>query len=409
MDIEKYTSGKLYSFFEWVFRLAVWNLLLMLITCAVMAIPYFAFYKIQDNNSLVSVELIDEYDLKVIQKIRTTTLSEVLKISENDYQGFDKKENIIDEKNKNYTYIINMSKFYVSYTLDENYSDILFEDMKLIGVSDSGNIIITDTIIPNLEAEYKIDRDRYLICEYDDVKYNFGVVVETQSTLSTIFLLIAIIIGLFVFIPCFVTVFSMIKIYGENQGSNVIILFFDRLWDNFKSLYKLLLIMIPVICIFVFATYYYYSIISNENYQAEGNWIYVLDIFRFSYNFLLVSLILAFLWLLNLPMTLAYFRMRTKDIFKFTFSMTFKNILYTFIYLFTLLIPILICVIYPLVLPMWFIFGISVPLYICHLTCRSKYRYLARNIEEINREMKENTEIYRFSEQEKGDNYEIRN
>jgi len=286
---------------------------------------------------------------------------------------------------------------------------MLFLLMIVFGIINNEKKLIDDKIFSLDGVEYNINKDQCFVFEYSNKTINFGNCIETQSLASSIWLVVAIVLGLFTFIPCFVTVFSMIKIFGEERGSNSVLLFFDRLWDNFKSLYKLELIMLPIISVFIFSTYYYYSIISNDGYEATGIWVYVLDIFTFAYNFLLITLIISILWLLNLPMTLGYFRMNSKDIFKFTFSMTFKNILYTFIYLFSLLIPILICVIYPVILPLWFIFGISLPLYICYLTSRGKYRYLVRNLEEIQREMVENTEIYRFTEQEKGDNHEIRN
>lgn len=409
MDIEKYTSAKLYSFFEWVFRLAIWNLLLVLITMTVMAIPYLTFYKIQDNNTLSSVEVVDQYDIKVVQKNgRETILNDVLYLNDEIYKEFVISEKLNGEVTT-YTYQINMTKFILTYELEKKYDNIAFENSKLYGVVNKEKELIDDNIFSVENVEYKLDRDKYFVFQYENKEINFGECVETQSVLSSVFLTIAIVLGLFVFIPCFVTVFSMIKIFGEEKGSNAFLLFFDRLWDNFKALYKLELFMLPLICILVFSTYYYYSVITIGNALVSGAWVYILDLFTFAYNFLLVTLIIAVLWLLNLPMTLGYFRMKTKDIFKFTFSMTFKNILYTFIYLFSLLMPILICVIYPVILPMWFVFGISLPLYICYLTSRSKYRYLVRNIEEIQKEMIENTEIYRFTEQEKGDNHEIRN
>ena len=53
-----------------------------------------------------------------------------------------------------------------------------------------------------------------------------------------------------------------------------------------------------------------------------------------SYNVILITVLLFILWLVSLPMTLGYFRMGSKSIFKFTMIMSFKNILFTFLYVF---------------------------------------------------------------------------
>ena len=72
-------------------------------------------------------------------------------------------------------------------------------------------------------------------------------------------------------------------------------------------------------------------------------------------------------------------------------------------YFFSFLIPILLCLINSLFIPIWFVCGISVPLFVCYLVSRTKYRFLAKNIEEINSELKENTDIYKFDDNEKGE------
>ena len=47
---------------------------------------------------------------------------------------------------------------------------------------------------------------------------------------------------------------------------------------------------------------------------------------------------------------------------------------------------------------MWFVCGISLPLYVCYLVSRTKYRYLVKNLEDITEELTENTDIYKFDE-----------
>lgn len=408
MDIEKYTSGKIYAFFEWAFRLVIWNILTVLIVLTVMAIPYFVFYNIQNNNLIDKVEVVENTLIVTQKNDRETRLNDILKLDENSYIEYDVE--IVKKDNKDVCiYSIKMKNFTVTYELIDKYSEIIYKENSLYGKNTEGEFLIDDKIVTEEMIEATLDRDNSLLLKYEKKIIDFGAVVETQNLLSVIWLFIAILLGVIAFIPCFVTIFSMIKIYGEDKGSGVFVLFFDRLWDNFKSLYKVLLILIPVACLFMYSTYYYYLVLSDDSFVPTGAWVYLINIFTIGYNTLLVSLIILLLWLLNLPMSLGYFKMKTKTILRFTLNMTFKNILFTFIYLFSFLIPILLCLINGMFIPFWFICGISLPMYICYLVSRSKYRYLVHNVENLQKEMKENSDIYKFTEEEKGENREIRN
>ncbi len=402
MDIEKYTSGKIYAFFEWAFRLVVWNVLTILIVLTVMAIPYYIFYNIQDNNLISNVEINDTKLIVTQKNDRITELDNVFILNDNSYVGFESTTTKKDNKNL-YVYEVEMENFTVTYELEEVYGEILYKENSLYGKNANGETLIDDQIIQGEIKESNLNRDNELVLTYENKTINFGRVVETESVASLIWLFIAVLLGVITFIPCFVTMFSMIKIYGEEKGSGVLVLFFDRLWDNFKSLYKVLLIFVPIACLFMFSTYYYYSVISQDGYEVTGIWVYVLNIFTIGYNVLLVSLIIMLLWLLNLPMSLGYFRMNTKTILRFTLNMTFKNILFTFIYLFSYLIPLLLCVINGLFIPLWFVCGISLPMYLCYIVSKSKYRYLVYNVENLQNEMKEDSDIYKFTDKEKGE------
>lgn len=408
MDIEKYTSGKIYGFFEWAFRLVIWNILTVLIVLTIMAIPYGFFYTIQNNNLINDVTIVDDTLIVVQKNDRETILENILELTDDSYIQFD-VENIKKDNKDICVYYIKMKNFVITYELDRQYTEIVYKNYSLYGANGDGEFLIDDNIVTEKFLEATLDRDNSLLLKYENKIIDFGVVVETQSLLSVVWLFVAILLGIIAFIPCFVTIFSMIKIYGEEKGSGVFLLFFDRLWDNFKSLYKVLLILIPVACLFMYSTYYYYLVISDKSYEPTGSMVYIMNIFNIGYNTLLVSLIILLLWLLNLPMSLGYFKMKTKTILRFTLNMTFKNILFTFIYLFSYLIPILLCLINGMFIPIWFICGISLPMYLCYIISRSKYRYLVHNVENLQKEMKENSDIYKFTEEEKGENHEIRN
>ena len=64
--------------------------------------------------------------------------------------------------------------------------------------------------------------------------------------------------------------------------------------------------------------------------------------------------------------------------------------------------PILLCLFLPVFIPIWFLCGISLPLYFSYVVSRTKYRYLVNNLEAITEELSENTDIYKYTEKERG-------
>lgn len=381
MDIEKYTQGKLYMFFEWAFKLVIWNVLSLMVITIVTLIPALSFYIVSNNYSIneiyvdndnVVVKLNNE-DINIIgpsfNNINTNLISiETIRVEE-DYIYLD------INYNDSYTFAIPNSEEYKE--IDKAYFN---EDNELIlyGMKKETNFgKILDSEI-NCELS-KIDiSNNVVIALQNGTKINYGNKIDTKNTLSGILIIIAVILAIFAFIPCFVTVFQMIKIFAEDGSTSTIGLFFERLWDNFKSLYKLELIILPICAIMCFALYFYYQIINT---LGNNNFFYT-----FSYSIILITLLIFILWLVNLPMTLGYFRMHTYSIFKFTLIMTFKNILYTFVYCILYLILLVICLLNSFFIPIWFLVGISLPELLVYLLSVKKYRYLVQNLDVITKE-----------------------
>ena len=92
----------------------------------------------------------------------------------------------------------------------------------------------------------------------------------------------------------------------------------------------------------------------------------------------------------NLPMTLGYLRMRTYTILKFTFVMTFKNLLYSILYFALLIMPSLLCLLNNVLLPIWFLIGLSLPLMIMYYVSSKKYHKIVYDFNSY----KENDNIY---------------
>lgn len=249
MDIEKYTNSKVYEFFEWTFKLIIWNVLTIFITCLAGGIPFLGFYLLKE-----------------------------------------------------------------------------------------------------------------------------GIFASICSILT-------IVLALFAFIPCYVTIFCCIKIYKEDGYAETFLLYFDRLWDNVKSLYKLELIILPIICLFIVAIYIYYAIL-----KENPEWSNIKMLFSFGYYFLLICLIILFLCFLNLPMVVGHFRMKTKSLMRFTLKITFKKIFSTAMYLLILVMPLLLALFLNFLFPVWILLGFSLPLYFMYYIARRDYWKLIKDINEIYKE-----------------------
>ena len=49
MDVEKYTNSKVYDFFEWLFKLIIWNVLTIVITFLGALVPFLVVYFVKEG------------------------------------------------------------------------------------------------------------------------------------------------------------------------------------------------------------------------------------------------------------------------------------------------------------------------------------------------------------------------
>lgn len=380
MDIEKYTSGKVYHFFEWSFKLIIWNLLSLLIICSAAAIPFICFFNIQDDYAISNVEvMINDNQEQVIITQANGTITNL-----GSRKIYGEVEEIKEIDNKIYLYI---GEYEVKINNPDNIRNIesaKFVNNELVIKTYLSEVNFGDIYDSSLDIKSStIDSYQNVVIAYANGTFvNYGQKVETNATLSGALVILGLILALFAFIPCYITIFSMIKIFAEDGSAQTLLLFFNRLWTNFKDIYKLELIIVPLISIMAYGVYSYYFIINS---LEEANFF-----FTMSYNVILIALICMLLFILNLPMTLGYFRMRTYTILKFTFTMTFKNILYSLLYVFILVMPLLLCLLNNVFLPIWFLIGLSLPLLIMYHVSSRKYHKLVYDFNSY----KENDDIY---------------
>lgn len=209
-----------------------------------------------------------------------------------------------------------------------------------------------------------------------------GFLIFKEGVLASIFSVLTIIFAIFAFIPNYVTIFCCIKIYKEDGFAETFKLYFDRLWDNFKALYKLELIIIGVCALFLVAIVIDYGILVQN--PDHGNIFIMLT--SIGYYFLMICLMIIFLCLLNLPMVVGHFRMKTVSLMRFTFKITFKKMFSTAMYLLLTIMPLLLSIFVNVLFPVWLLVGFSLPLFFSYYIARRDYWKYLQNIEEINRD-----------------------
>lgn len=196
-----------------------------------------------------------------------------------------------------------------------------------------------------------------------------------EGVFAGLLMIFGILLGIFVFIPSYCTIFSCIKLYKEEKESSTLSIYFIQLWDNFKSLYKAELIIFPIVVLTSFSMYFYNGIIGGEEIEIT----FITAVYQIGYTILLFVNVAIFLCFLNLPMTNGYFRMRTKTLMKFTLIMTFKHILKTLLFVVLIIAPLLIVVLVNWLIPFWMLVGLSLPTYAMYFLTRKDYWQLVNN------------------------------
>lgn len=371
MDIEKYTNSKLYFIFEWGFKLIMWNLLSLLIICLIAGTPFLFFFQIQDNHSISDVTILEDNTLEVTQQNGAKT-NIGSKIINDEITKITLGDNVI---------YLTLDKYEIQVNNVDNIKNIesgRFEDGKLIITSTLSDGTLKDNDFGKIfDSAIDVDSSRInshqetIIVYENGVNVNYGRVLETKGTLMGILVIIGLALAVFSFIPTYATIFSMIKIFSEDGSANTFVLYFDRLWDNFKALYIVDIGLVIISVVFGYGLLSYYNVIHSLD---SPNYFLII-----SYNLILICSIIVLLFILSLPMTVGYFRMKTKSIIKFTISMTFRNILYGILYVALLVIPLLLCFLNNFFIPLWFLIGLSFPELIMYIVSSGKYHRIVKD------------------------------
>jgi len=196
-----------------------------------------------------------------------------------------------------------------------------------------------------------------------------------------IFLIFGMVLGAVALIPCTITSFFIIKYYKEEKSANIIGLYFKTLILVIKNVYLYELIMICAGFIFSLGLSYYWKVLGPDNFSGFDFWGIVAILGFVVCFFCLVGLIFA---LINVPMIISYFNMKTKDLLKFSFYISFRYFFRTFLYFLIITTPVILMILYPsLFVPLYTLLGISFPLFLIFRLSQEFYHYLSRNINDI--------------------------
>lgn len=196
------------------------------------------------------------------------------------------------------------------------------------------------------------------------------------------FLIIGYVFAVFALIPCVINSFFIIKHYKEEKAGNVFILYFQNLALIFKNIYIYELTIIPAGGLLAFGSAYYWAALGAENFASFDAWVRVLMITGFVFSFFCFCAVI--LSIVNMPMIVSYFRMKTLDLYKMSFYIAFRYFFRTFLYLVIFSIPIILALQFPsFFLPVYTLIGISLPLYLLYLLSRNFYWHLSRNLDDL--------------------------
>ena len=191
--------------------------------------------------------------------------------------------------------------------------------------------------------------------------------------------LIAIVLMIFGFIPCFISAFRVIKAYQEDQTGNLFRLFLTFLGNTFKNIYALELYMLPLFGLYTFGALVYWDILGNYSALDFSGWFAVV-----SFVILFFALLTMLLALVQLPMIVANFRMKTWSLVKFSLLMAFRYFFKTLVYVLLLTFPLaLVGLLKQMILPIYLLIGISGPLFLIYLISRKQYWFLSHNLDDL--------------------------
>lgn len=189
---------------------------------------------------------------------------------------------------------------------------------------------------------------------------------------ANLFYIILAIIGLVVLvwigIPSACATYATLAIWNDGGDANTFTTYYRFLFSDLKELWRYELVMIPVVAILAGAIYCYLVLMKNE-----GAW-FVIGAIGFGVTALLSWFVL--LAGVHLPPAVNSFRMKTKDLIRFTFMMAVRMAPQSFLWFFILYGMAALSLVNSMLTPLWFIIGYALSMYFVVLLSKNRYAYL---------------------------------
>lgn len=195
-------------------------------------------------------------------------------------------------------------------------------------------------------------------------------------------MIVAIVLMIFGFIPCYIATFRVIKAYKEEMTKNLFVLFFSYLFDTIKYIYVIELILLPILFLYTTSAFIYWEILGYFSELNLSGWFVTVG-----FVVVFFSLLAIFFAILQWPMIIGHFRMKPWSLVKFSFFMAFRSFFKTISYFLLLLFPLLLVnFLKQAILPIYLLIGISGPLFIMYIISRKQYWYLTHNLDDFTTE-----------------------
>ncbi len=198
--------------------------------------------------------------------------------------------------------------------------------------------------------------------------------------------LIGLVMVVISFFPAFISSMLVIKDYAESKTGNIFVLYFKYLLDTIKRVYLIEIVLVIVTVLVSFSLLMYWNFLDTE--ALSGGFLSALLIV--SLTVLMLFVVFLALFYINLTFLVAYFRMSLKSYFIISARFSFKYMGQTMISILILLIPSIVLILIGIkFLPIYFLFGISLPQLLMFYINRNRYDNLQRSIEIQNTQKKD--------------------
>lgn len=201
-----------------------------------------------------------------------------------------------------------------------------------------------------------------------------------------IYAIIAIVLTVFAFLPCYITNFQLIKIFKEEKQTGIFKEYIKNLWYNFKKIYLISIIFDLVITLLIISAYIYWNLLESETFRFNAIGItYIIGFW-----FVVMCLFFIFCAFLHFQLVINYFKMSKWNYIKASFYMEFKYFFKTLIFIAFFSLPIILVFWFMTgtMLSLWTLLGITGPQFLIYISGRPIYWYLANNLDDIKNEDK---------------------